>query len=184
MLWPLFLRLQGRRVLLVGGGPVAVQKAQALLAAAADLRVVAPEINAALRHLPHRLGPVEPADLDDVWLIVSAAPAAVNRQVATWAETRRIFVLAVDDPQVGSAFGAAVFERGGITVALSSDGQAPGLLTLLRTALDALLPNDLETWVAHAKRLRAEQKAAGIALGQRVPLLLAELNRIYAERAK
>ena len=101
---------------------------------------------------------------------------------AAWAEPRRVFVLAVDDPQVGSAYGAALLQRGGITVALSSDGQAPGLLSLLRMAIDSLLPDDMTTWVERATQLRAAQKEAGVPLGARVPLLLAEINRIYAER--
>lgn len=182
MLWPLFLRLQGRRVLLVGGGAVAVQKARALQAAGADLCIVAPAIDVSLRAHRHHLRAVEEPDLDGAWLVVSAAPADVNRQVAAWAEPRRVFVLAVDDPQVGSAYGAALLQRGGITVALSSDGQAPGLLSLLRMAIDSLLPDDMTTWVERATQLRAAQKEAGVPLGARVPLLLAEINRIYAER--
>lgn len=183
MLWPLFLRLEGRRVLLVGGGKVALQKARALRLAQAELFVVAPEIDDALRQHSHAQRPVAPADLDGVWLVVSAAPAAVNRQVAAWASERQRFVLAVDDPHVGTAFGAAVLERGGVTVALSSDGRAPGLLALLRQAIDSLLPHDLSRWVSLAVQVRAKHKALAVPMPSRVPLLLAELNRIYAERA-
>ena len=183
MLWPLFLRLEGRRVLLVGGGQVALQKARSLAQAKAQLFVVAPEIDDGLRQYPHATRPVAPADLDGVWLVVSAAPAVVNRQVAAWATERQRCVLAVDDPLVGTAFGAAVLERGGITVALSSDGRTPGLLTLLRQAIDSLLPHDIDRWVARASQLRAEHKALAVPMPTRVPLLLAELNRIYAERA-
>lgn len=183
MLWPLFLRLQHRRVLLVGGGAVAEQKARALALAGAEIVVVAPEIRHSLRHFEHHLRPVQQDDLTRAWLVVSAAPADVNRQVAQWAEPLQRFVLAVDDPLAGTAFGAAVLERGGVTVALSSSGHAPGLIALLRAAIEALLPDDLEAWVALAQSVRQAHKAARIPLGERVPLLLAELNRLYVERA-
>ena len=53
----------------------------------------------------------------------------------------------------------------------------------LREGLEALVPEDVETWVLAARRLRSEQRAAGVPMGERRPLLLRALNRLYASRA-
>src|SRR5882724_1250478 len=104
MLLPLFLNLAGRRVLLVGGGPVAASKLRQLLASAADVHVVSPAVvedierAGASSAVTISLRPFVPEDLDGVWLAVAAATPEVNRQVAEAAELRRVFVNAVDDP--------------------------------------------------------------------------------------
>src|SRR5262245_9477150 len=102
-LLPLFLNVSGRSVALVGGGRVAAAKLQHLVAVGARIRVIAPEMCPAIatrRHphleLVHR--EFVPSDLDEVWLAVAAATPAVNAEVAAAAETRRVFVNAVDDP--------------------------------------------------------------------------------------
>ena len=112
-----------------------------------------------------RPAPFEPADLDGAWLVVAAATPEVNRQVAEVAETRRIFVNAVDDPANATAFLSGVVRRDGVTLAISTSGDAPALTALLREALDALLPRDLgELDVAGARRARgvaARRRADG-----------------------
>jgi ATP sulfurylase len=180
-LHPLFVKLGGRRVLLVGGGRVAAAKADALVRAGAQVTVVAPEVAPEL----HRDGltierrPFVEEDLDGAWLVVAAATAEVNRQVAAAAEARRVFVCAVDDPQNGSAYAPAVVRRGGIAIALSTEGQAPGLAALLREALDTLLPEDIGQWTQEARHQRARWKAEGVPFAARRPLLLDALNRLY-----
>ena len=67
-----------------------------------------------------------------------------------------------------------------MVVALSTEGRAPALAGLLREALEATLPEDLEEWVETAAALRARQKAAGLPIERRRPALLEELNRLYA----
>src|SRR5215471_11674222 len=96
-LLPLFLKLSGRAVVLVGGGHVATAKLQQLLSAGAHVRVVAPDTTAAIdRSSPARVTVFRrgfvPTDLDDAWLVVAAATPEVNREVAAAAESRRIFV--------------------------------------------------------------------------------------------
>ena len=83
----------------------------------------------------------------------------MNRAVAAAAEARRTFVLAVDDPASASAYGAGVVRRGGVTVAVSTDGRAPALAGLLREALEAVLPDELASWTAEAERMRRLWKA-------------------------
>jgi siroheme synthase-like protein len=180
-LLPLFLNLTGRAVLLVGGGRVAEGKLQQLLAAGAIVRVVAPEISASIRAVGVEL--VErgfvPADLDGMWLVVAAAGPEVNRAVAEAATERRIFVNAVDDPANASAFLSGVVRRGGVTIAISTSGDAPALTALLREGLEAVLPEDLEAWVVEAREERARWRRSQVPFERRKPLLLRSLNRLY-----
>jgi uroporphyrin-III C-methyltransferase/precorrin-2 dehydrogenase/sirohydrochlorin ferrochelatase len=181
-LFPLFLKLSGRRVLVVGGGPVARTRVFQLLEAGALVTVVAPEVRPeiAAAAAEVQLRPFSPRDLDGVWLAVAAATPEVNREVARAAEARRVFLNAVDEPSRCSAYTGGVVRKGGTVVALSSEGRAPALAGLLREALEALLPEELDRWVEEAARLRLEHRQAGVPLADRRPLLLQALNRLYA----
>jgi siroheme synthase-like protein len=180
-LLPLFLTLAGRRVVLVGGGRVAAAKLDQLLAAGADVRVVAPEVRTEIERaaVPIARRAFEPADLDAAWLVVAAATPAVNRDVARAAEERRIFANAVDDPANASAFLSGVVRREGVTIAISTSGAAPALTALIREALDAVLPADLAVWIEEARRQRPIWRRDATPMAERRPLLLEALNRIY-----
>ena len=183
-LFPLFLDLRNKPVLVVGAGSVAASKLQPLLAAGAVVTVVAPvavpeivELSAAgqLRWQQRRFRPL---DLRGVWLAVAAtADHAVNAQVAHAATSRRIFVNAVDDPQSASAYAGAIVRRGPVTAAISSGGQAPALSRLLRETLEHLLPDaeTLTTWVAQSTALRSEWRSRAVPIAQRFPELLRAL---------
>jgi uroporphyrin-III C-methyltransferase / precorrin-2 dehydrogenase / sirohydrochlorin ferrochelatase len=189
--FPVFLRLTGRRVLLVGAGPVAASKLQGLLDAGALITIVAPDIvpdieQAAATHttaITLNKRAFEVSDLDGVWYVVAAATPAVNRAVALAAEERQLFVNAVDDPPNATAYLGGVLRRGGVTVAISTDGHAPALAGLLREGLDALLPQELSEWLDEARAVRRKWLADGVPMEQRRPLLLQTLNEIYARRA-
>jgi siroheme synthase-like protein len=187
-LFPLFLKLAGRKVLVVGAGPVALGKVQALLEAGAQVSVVAPEVVPEIASLAEQ-GNIslerrsfEASDLGGTWLVVAAAPPEVNRSVAAAAESQRLYVLAVDDTSAASAYGAGTLRRGGVTVAVSTNGRAPALAGLLREGLEAVLPDDLEAWTAEAERQRQAWHAARVPMTERRPLLLEALNRLYEER--
>jgi len=184
-LFPLFLKLTGRRVVLVGAGPVAAEKLRHLLDAGAEVTVVAPDVVPAVAAAPVTIirRAFEPGDLDGAWLVVAAAPPEVNREAAAAAAERRIFVNAVDDPASASAYAAAVLRREQLTVAISTDGTAPALAGLFREALEALIPRDLSTWFATARRARAGWLEERVPMPERRPLLLQALNRLYDERS-
>ena len=185
-LLPLFLNLTGRAVVLVGGGRVAAGKLQQLLAAGASVLVVAPEMSDVITAVvaPEvtltQRGFV-PADLDGAWLVIAAATPEVNRAVAEVAETRRIFVNAVDDPANASAFLSGVVRRDGVTLAISTSGDAPALTALLREALDAMLPADLAGWVSRARAERVVWRRENVPMEARKPRLLQALNALYQD---
>jgi len=180
-LFPLFVKLAGRRVVIVGGGAMATARAKQLAAAGARITVVAPEVGVGAADLAEVVErrPFEPRDLDGAWFAVAAATAAVNRAVAVAAEERRILVNAVDDPECASAYTAGVVRRGGATVAISTAGRAPALAGLLREAIDAVLPSDLGAWMDVAEGERSAWKAARVPLATRRPMLLQKLNALY-----
>src|SRR5207248_6346316 len=167
-------------------------KLRQLLAAGANVTVVAPEIrNEITGGGPERVAllergsvlirqrPFEASDLDNAWLVVAAATPDVNRRVAEASEARHLFVNAVDDPGNASAFLSGVVRRDGVTVAISTSGDAPALTSLLREALDAVLPRDLAAWMARARTERIAWKRDGIAMDDRKPRLLQALNELY-----
>jgi uroporphyrin-III C-methyltransferase/precorrin-2 dehydrogenase/sirohydrochlorin ferrochelatase len=180
-LLPIFLSLTGRRVVLVGAGPVAAGKLVQLMAAGADVIVVAPEVHPEIAqagvHIERR--PFVPTDLDGAWLVVAAATPDVNRQVGLAAEAHRVFVNAVDDPLNATAFLSGVVRRDGVTIAVSTRGDAPGLTALIREALDAVLPQDLADWMDVARAERRQWRRDHVPMEARRPLLLRALNRLY-----
>ena len=115
---------------------------------------------------------------------MAAATPEVNRQVAQAAEERRLFVNAVDDPANATAFLSGVVRRDGVTLAISTSGDAPGLTALLREALDAVLPRDLGEWMDEARDERATWRRDGVPMEERRPLLLEALNGLYGRRAR
>ena len=180
-LLPLFVNLAGRRVVLVGGGPVAAGKLPQLVDAGADVLAVSPEVHPAIQASGVAIARREfsPSDLDGAWLVVAAATPDVNRTVARAAESRRIFVNAVDDPANATAFLSGVVRRDGVTVAISTNGDAPGLTALLREAVDAILPRDIGRWMDEARRVREAWKRDQVPMDARKPLLLETLNELY-----
>ena len=194
-LYPVFLKLAGLPVVVVGGGTVAAQKLEGLLEAGANITVIAPVVHDAIRAraaarshgapgvTPAGVVIVErgfaPSDLDGARWVVAAATPEVNREVAAAATARGLFVNAVDDVASASAYLGAVIRRGPALLAISTGGLAPALAGLLREALEAILPDDLERWIDIARAARADWKRAGVPIAERRPLLLRTLDRIY-----
>lgn len=186
MLFPVFLKLAGRRVLVVGGGPVATSKLAGLQAAGADVTVVAPETTEEIRASGVRVEgrPFEEADLDGVWYVVAAATPDVNAAVARAAEARRLFVNAVDDPPNATAYLGGVVRRGGAAIAISTGGRAPALAGLLREGIDAMLPEaaELERWFGEGDALKAVWRRTGVPMEDRRVQMAEVIAREYCGR--
>lgn len=183
-LFPLFLSLEGRRVVVVGGGEVGARKVRELLDARAIVTVIDPSSSSDLETLAadpnvtlHRR-PFAASDLDDAWLVVAATnDATINASVADAAHARRIFCNAVDDPANASAFFASLLRRPPLTVAISTDGEAPALARLLREVIESVLPE--EEWIERARALRARWRARKTPMRSR----FGELVRAIAARS-
>jgi siroheme synthase-like protein len=181
-LYPLFLKLEGRSVVVIGAGPVAERKITSLLAAGARVRVVAPEATDSVRRLASEKAiewhprAFEDADTDGAWLIIAAtSDAELQRRAAAVAGARHIFVVAVDDPANATAYSGAVVRRPPFTIAISSSGATPALTRLVREIIEQVLPR--EEWVEHAKQLRAKWLAEGTPTGDRFAELVKSLKK-------
>lgn len=128
-LYPLALRLDGRKVLVVGGGSVATRRVPALLTAGADVKLVSPSVSKNLQGLidAGRLEWTERTflaeDLDGVWLVqVAIDDHAAADHVSALCDERRIFCVRADDRHAASAWTPAVTRQGPVTVAVLAGG--------------------------------------------------------------
>ncbi|WP_433610007.1 uroporphyrinogen-III C-methyltransferase [Dactylosporangium sp. CA-139114] len=139
--YPLGLRLDGLRVLVVGGGAVATRRVPALLDAGADVVLVSPHITPALRahldagRLTWRERRFEPADVEDVWLVhVAVSDPEAARAISEVTAAKRIFTVRADDRHAATAWTPAVTRHGPLTVAVLAGGD-PARAVAVRDAI-------------------------------------------------
>jgi siroheme synthase-like protein len=173
---PLFLRLEGRDVLVVGAGEIALRKAGELACAGARVTIVSPDrdgdVPEGARWIRRAF---EPPDVLGTWLVVAATDDPdVQRAIARAGELARVFVLAVDDLANATAISPAVIRRDDITIAISTAGEAPALTRLLREIIERILPE--KNYVEAARALRARWKRDRVPMKSRFPELLEELT--------
>jgi siroheme synthase-like protein len=183
-LLPVFLKLEEREVTVVGGGPVAASKLDALVRAGAIVTVVAPEVVPEIERSGVAVvkRAFQPSDLDGAWFVVAAAPPEVNRAVEAAARERRVFVNAVDDKASATAYLGAVLERDGfVTIAVSTGGLAPAFAAVMRDAIDRLLPPNatILAWLESAMEERARWKREGVPMAERRAALREALRRRF-----
>ena len=159
----IFLKLDGRRGLVIGAGSVAVEKISSLLRTGLRLRVVAPEAKPEIRQLAAEgqieliERPFESNDLDGSFIVIAATnSAAVNAAVYQEAVARRILANSVDDPPNCDFYFGSVISRGALQIAISTAGESPAVAQQLRREIDEQLPEDLGPWLEDVGRLRRE----------------------------
>jgi siroheme synthase-like protein len=166
--------LDGRLAVVVGGGAVAARKAEALLSAGADLRLVAPEIGGAVRLLVAATAPrrrvdlreraFTAGDLDGATIVIASTGASqVNREVFELAEARGVLVNVVDEPDLCRFHCPSVVDRGDLKIAVSTNGRSPLIAQWIRRRLETLFPPEWEEylgWFAHARRIVHERHPA------------------------
>ncbi|MCO7556126.1 MULTISPECIES: siroheme synthase CysG [Pseudomonadaceae] len=162
---PLFHNLQGRHVLVVGGGEIALRKARLLADAGACLRVVAPEIDSQLvalveqsQGLVHHRGYAS-GDLEGAVLVIAATDdEPLNAQISRDAQARGVPVNVVDAPALCSVIFPAIVDRSPLIVAVSSAGDAPVLARLIRAKIETWIPSAYGQLAGLAKRFRQQVK--------------------------
>ncbi len=161
--YPIFLELGGRRAVLVGGGAVAVRKAEALLGAGARLVVVAHRPSDAMTALCTRHG----AELirsryskqyiaEAVLVIAATNDQKINGQVYQDCQELEILCNVVDDPLLCDFFVPAVVKRGDLQIAIGTEGYAPAYAGHLRKKLETLFTEEHGRFLAELERVRQE----------------------------
>jgi precorrin-2 dehydrogenase / sirohydrochlorin ferrochelatase len=153
-LFPAFIKLAGRRVVVVGAGSVAASKIDSLLECGGQVTVIAPraidtveQLAAArkIRWLPRKFAP---NDLARAFLVIAAtSDSGVNRSVFLEAETRGILCNSVDDPPNCDFYFPATVRRGPLQIAISTSGESPALAQRIRRELADSLDSSLGDWV-------------------------------------
>jgi siroheme synthase-like protein len=177
-LFPLFLKLEGKRCLVVGAGFIGLEKVESLLRCGASISVVAPTAVERVRQLSSE-GKIEwldrcyqPQDAAGCDLIIAATnDREVNRAVFEEASRRSILCNTADDPPLCDFFFASIVQRGELQIAISTAGQSPALAQRLRREIDAQLPADLGPWLADLGQIRREVLQAMPAGAERKALL-------------
>jgi len=182
-LYPIALRLSGRRVLVVGGGKMAARRVGGLLEAGARVVVVSPKFAPGFQRLvtDRAVDCVERSyrsdDLAEIDLAIAAAEDRdVNARVRSHARRAGIPVWIVDDPEQSDFIVPAVVRRGGLVLAISSDGASPGLIGQLRRELEGLLGEDVTVLVRLLARARLKVRSAVANPDRRRELLTRLLN--------
>jgi siroheme synthase-like protein len=159
--YPIYLNLQGRRCVVIGGGAVAEGKVRGLLEAEALVTVVSPRLAPGLTALAgearfaHVARAYQPGDLAGAFLAISAAgDRAINEQVWREAVALNIPVNVVDDPPHCAFIAPSIVRRGDLAVAISTGGKAPALAVRLRELLEELLGDEHARFLELAGALR------------------------------
>ncbi len=143
VLYPLFLRLEGEKCLVVGGGNVAERKVLSLLESGAEVTVVSPKLSPVLSELKkqqkitHLEQQYSEEVLEDVFLVICATDVEeVNRAVAQDCFARKILVNVADDPPKCNFFVPSVVRQGNLSIAISTNGKSPLLARTIREQLE------------------------------------------------
>jgi len=163
--FPVFLRLEGRPCVVVGGGEVASRKIALLLKAGADVTVISPELCNSLaslveqKRLQHVNARFEAEHLDLAALVIAATDdTAVNEAVAQAAKQRNVPVNVVDAPELCTFIMPSIVYRSPIVIAVSSGGVAPVLARLVRARIETLIPASYGRLAALAADFRERVK--------------------------
>lgn len=153
-LFPVFIKLQGRECVVVGGNAVAEEKIKDLLDTGANVTVISPMTTPSITAWSQegRICWLQreflPGDLKYAFLAVVAAEASANAMVALEAERLGILCNAVDDPGHCNFYYPAVVRRGALQIAISTSGCSPALAQRLRSQLERQFGPEYEAWVS------------------------------------
>lgn len=160
-LYPIFLKLEGRKVLIVGGGKVAEEKIYAVLRSATDVTVVAPKVSqqiqawadrGLLRHIP---GEYQAGMAREYFLVIACTDSEkINRDIYKEAQEAGVLCNAVDDPGFCDFYAPAVVSRGEFQIAISTGGKSPALAQHVRRKLEQEFGPEYESWVGWLGRMR------------------------------
>lgn len=164
-LFPIFLNLQDKNCLIIGGGPVAERKARSLVECGARVRLVSPQVTPGLADmagsglLDWKVQNYEEQDLEGMVLVfIATDQTGVNQKVARACSLRGILVNAVDDPPHCDFYVPSILRRQSLVLAVSTEGKSPLFARKLREELEEIIPDDYGRFVEMLGRIRDQIK--------------------------
>jgi precorrin-2 dehydrogenase / sirohydrochlorin ferrochelatase len=161
-LYPIFLKLEGHKVLIVGGGQIAEQKIEGVLRSATDVTVIAPEVRARIAEwaeegrVKHVAEEYRAGMAQGYFLVIAATDsAAVNHAVYAEAKASGALCNAVDDIPYCDFYAPALVSRGDFQIAISTGGNSPALAQRVRKKLEKEFGPEYESWTAWLGRMRS-----------------------------
>jgi precorrin-2 dehydrogenase / sirohydrochlorin ferrochelatase len=189
-LFPMFLKLTGRRCLVVGAGQVGESKIAGLLETGAHIRVVALEASASVREwaqsgsIELELRHFKPEDLDGVFLaIVATSSRSLNERIYREAQRRDVLSNIVDVPDLCDFFYPSVVRRGDLQIAVSTAGKSPSLAQKIRQQLEKQFGPAYAAWVAELGETRKLILASNLEKERKLDLLHSLASREAVEAA-
>jgi precorrin-2 dehydrogenase/sirohydrochlorin ferrochelatase len=160
-LFPMFVKLEGKRCLVVGAGKVGEPKIGGLIDTGARVHVVALEASEAVHRWANagkitlEMRAFAPADLDQTFLaVVASSSRALNGSIYREAQQRGILCNVVDVPEYCDFYYPAVVHRGDLQIAISTSGRSPSLAQKLRQQLERQFGPGYARWVAELGETR------------------------------
>jgi precorrin-2 dehydrogenase/sirohydrochlorin ferrochelatase len=188
-LFPMFLKLAGRRCLVVGGGPVGESKIESLLRAGAQVTVVSPALTDRLERMERhglfvwKRGRFDSSDLEGAFLVIAAtSDDATNEAVYREADRRGILCNAVDEPPRCHFYFPAVVQRGALQIAISTAGLSPSLAQRLRKELEEEFGPEYGEWLLWLGAVREALMTRNVSFRKRRRLLARLASRESFER--
>ena len=177
-LFPIMVRLESRRCIVVGAGEIAAAKTATLLGCGAQVTVIAPHATDSVQQqaragtLTWRCREFVPDDLEGAFLVIAATNIpAVNEEVFRAGKERGVLCNVVDDPERCDFYYPAVVHRGALQIAISTGGHSPALAHRLRVELERQFGAEYEAWVEEVGRRRREIMARDLPDARRRELL-------------
>ncbi|HAA84443.1 MAG TPA: bifunctional precorrin-2 dehydrogenase/sirohydrochlorin ferrochelatase [Thermodesulfobacterium commune] len=161
--FPVFLNLEGKLCVVIGGGKVGERKVLSLLQAKAFVKLISPEATPVLQKLAEE-GQIlwekriyQPGDLEGAWLVVAATnDPSTQRSIYDEANAKRVFCNMVDVPEFCSFIVPSVVKRGSLTIAISTSGASPAVARRIRESLEMQFGPEYEIYLKLMENLRKQ----------------------------
>jgi len=167
-LFPVFLKLENLRVLLIGAGNVGLEKLQAIInnAPKTKVKVVAKEISKSFSELANRFSSIEiitaaynSSFLDDCDIVISAVnDLQLSEQIRNDAKQKGKLINAADKPELCDFYLGSIVTKGNLKLAISTNGKSPTVAKRLKEIFNELLPEELDEVLNNIQQIREKLK--------------------------
>ncbi|GAB2827238.1 precorrin-2 dehydrogenase/sirohydrochlorin ferrochelatase family protein [Ferruginibacter profundus] len=163
-LFPVFLKLENLRLLIVGGGYVGMEKLEAVLSnsPATKITIVATQVSDAIKNVAAQYPNIslveKPYHIDDLSghdiIIAAINDPVVSRQVAEDAKSKKILVNAADKPELCDFYLSSVVKKGNLKIAISTNGKSPTIAKRVKEVLNETLPDEIDALLDNMQNIR------------------------------